>query len=871
MSASPAAPETTRRAGIFDLRGGSPALVWDDAGPESVLSYDDLGNRVDAWALRHLGATRRLVLLECDNSLDSVIAYLAVVQHGHVAIVAPPLEEGRRADLVQRYDPDVVVRGGSVDTRRVGSAHAPHPDLALMLSTSGSTGSPRMVRLSRDAVRSNAEAIASYLELTSDDVAITSLPLHYCYGLSVLHSHLVAGASVALTAASVVDTCFWDLVDRASVTSLAAVPHTVDLLEHSGFAQREVPSLRRITQAGGRLAPDRVRELARLGVRRGFDLVVMYGQTEATARMAWLPPSLAARHPDAVGRAIPDGRLDIEHPGPDGVGEIVYSGPNVMMGYADSAADLSRDHEHRVLRTGDLGRIDADGLLRVTGRANRTVKLFGLRLDLDRVERHLAADGSVRCVVDATTLHVFGPGDVVGDLPTAAAAFCGLPLSVVRSHPVEELPLTTSGKVDYAALARMALPAERPASCDLLEEYASVLGRPDATADDSFVSLGGDSLSYVELATRLEARLGRLPLDWHLTTISELGAAGTSPDRSGSKRRSRTVETSIALRAGAIVAVVASHVDLITLEGGAHLLLVLAGWNFARFQLGSPRRRERLRHGLSSLAQLVVPSVLWIGGVALVAGTYDLSTVFFVHRWAGGGGWDDNWQFWFLQALVWCCLGGLAVISVPALHRLERRAPWGFALALLAVAAVVRLAWVGLHAGPTERYTTGVVVFFFALGWAGERSRTPTRRLLVMGLATALTAGFFGQPLREVLVLAGFALMMWVPTTRLPALVARSAHVLAASSLFIYLTHWQVYPLLEDSGHRWLALWASIALGIAYGVLVAPLQRILRRWMRPGRAEDCDGPRLPPYPQQLRSNGVVEDPSPAESPGRQPR
>ena len=173
-----------------------------------------------------------------------------------------------------------------------------HPELALLLSTSGSTGSPKLVRLSDRNVSSNAHTIGSYLELTPDDRGITALPLHYCYGLSVLHSHLAAGASVVLTDASVVDPCFTDALQAHGVTNVAGVPHTFELLERSGRDRLNVPTLRFITQAGGRMAPDRVEQWVRRAERWGAKFYVMYGQTEATARMAYLPPEIARRRPE---------------------------------------------------------------------------------------------------------------------------------------------------------------------------------------------------------------------------------------------------------------------------------------------------------------------------------------------------------------------------------------------------------------------------------------------------------------------------------------------------------------------------------------------------------------------------------------------
>ncbi|WP_110182792.1 AMP-binding protein [Nocardioides solisilvae] len=859
---------------LFDLAaGGSRVALLLPGGVR--LSYAELHARVRERAAGW-GPVRRLVLVEGANRLDPLVSYLAALEGGHVALVVPHDRPEQRDAMVAAYDPDVVCSTTGDQVRRAGSAHDLHPDLALLLSTSGSTGSPKLVRLSRGNVASNAAAIAEYLRLGPDDRAVTTLPLHYCYGLSVLHSHLLAGASVALTELSVVDPCFWDLFTRVGATSLAGVPHTFELLERSGFADRHLPSLRQVTQAGGRLAPERVRALARLGASRGWELVVMYGQTEATARMAWLPPSLAAEHPGAVGVAIPGGRLRVE-PVPEatdpGVGELVYTGPNVMMGYAATPADLARGAEVTELRTGDLGR-ERDGLLEVVGRRARRAKVFGLRLDLDLLEQRLESEGlPAHCTGEERHLHAFvtdaGSGEAVR---LRLAELAGLPAGAVRVHALDALPLTASGKVDRAALTELAEVAEVAGPAEpvpdaapraampgalvdqLVAQYALVLGQPTAGPRDTFVGLGGDSLSFVELATRLERLLAcDLPPGWHVRPVAELaglaglarptdpaegagpagrpgsvdpsGSTGAGPARAGRQR----LDVTVALRALAIVLIVASHVDLVGLEGGAHLLLVLAGFNFARFQLGSPDRRERLRNGLASLVQLVVPSVLWIGGVGLLLGAYHPATALLLNQVLGSREWTDQWQFWFLEALAWLWLGSLALLAVPAVHRVERRHPLALPVALVLVTATVRFSLVGLQAGPTERYTTWVVASFFALGWAASRATTGSERLLVAALGLATVPGFFGDAGREAIVLAGLVVLLWPPRLSCPAPVARAAETLAGASLFVYLTQWQVYPPLEDAGHPVAALLAALAVGIAYARLMRPLQRRLAR------------------------------------------
>ena len=837
------APARVRRAVLPDLaeHGGRTALV----GPEGPVTYSELAGRANAFADDVLGTTRRLVLVEGANHPDSLVAYLAALQHGHVVLLVPDDAASRSGTLLDTYDPDVVVRRHG-DTwqstvRREGSAHELHPDLALLLSTSGSTGSPKLVRLSADNVLSNAESIATYLGLTPQDRAATSLPLHYCYGLSVVHSHLAVGASLLLTEGSVVDQCFWDRFDEARATSFAGVPYTFDLLERSGFAERGHPSLRYVTQAGGWLSPDLVRRYAALGDRDGWDLVVMYGQTEATARMAYLPPGLAASRPDAIGVPIPGGalRIDAVTGVEPGVGELVYSGPNVMLGYAESAADLARGRTVTELRTGDLGRL-RDGLFEVTGRTGRHAKLFGLRLDLDRVEEVASTPRTpVWCVADDDHLHAFTTRPRRTDaVRRRVADAAGLPAAAVRVQHVAELPRTAADKPDRALLERQAQlasvvethpagPVTGPAQVtpeEVRDEVALVLGRPDATVDSTFVGLGGDSLSYVELATRLSRRLGDLPPDWHTRSATELA-------RSPRPGRGVLLDPTVLLRALAILAVVGSHANLFTVVGGAHLLLAVAGYNFARFQLTDAPRATRVRNALVATAQVVVPSTLFIAAVGLSTGAYDLRTAVFLNGLLGPDHWTDQWQFWFLESLVWTSLALVALMAVRAFDSWERRRPFAMAAALLSGALVLRFAWVGVEAGPTERYTVGIVAWCFVAGWLAQRARSTAQRAVVL-LGTAIgVAGFFGDPQRELLVVLAVAALACVPSVRVPSRVASVLGVLAASSLFVYLTHWQVYPHLEDD-YPLLATLASFAVGIAYWLLMRPLVRRLGAALR---------------------------------------
>ena len=823
---------TARRVGFvaeLERHGDAVAIVDRDG---STCSYADLASRADAVAAR-LGGPGRLVLVEAANDLDGIVAYLGALRGGHVVLLAGAGGD-RSSHLVSTYGPDVVIGPGlAIVEQRAGSAHDLHPDLALLLSTSGSTGSPKLVRLSHANLEANAASIADYLGLRADDRAITSLPLQYCYGLSVLHSHLSVGAGIVCSDASVVDPCFWEAVDRHRVTNVAGVPHTFDLLARTDFADRSHPSLRFLTQAGGRMDPVQVRRWHRTGQQRGFDLYVMYGQTEATARMAYLPPSMAERRAGAVGIAIPGGSFrlaPVEGAAPD-EGELVYAGPNVMLGYAEDPADLALGRTVEELRTGDLARIGDDGVVEIVGRLRQFVKVFGLRLDLRRLGDQLAEHGiDAECLGDddGLAIAVLDDHDPV-NVRALLAERTGLPQAAIAVAAIAELPRLANGKVDAATLIRTVRAHGGPAPQDAAAgSVADVLGRLLGTTPgpgDTFVSLGGDSLTYVEASIALEERLGRLPHDWHLRTIADLD----DETAAGPERRGTRIETGVLLRAVAIVLVVGNHAGAFMVSGGAHVLFAAVGFNIARFQLASGTWGR-------SLARILVPSVIWIGGAALLQDRFHLSHALLVHGLVDGTG---RWIYWFIEALVQVLVVTALAMRVPAIRRFEQRRPLGFPALLLVPALAVRFDLV--EVGP-ERFAVfrpHEIAWIFLLGWMAARSRTGLHRAAVSAGALAAVPGFFGNPSREAVVLAGMLLLVWVPTIRVPRWLPRLAGPLASGSLYIYLTHAQVYLPLRDRSSV-LALVASLIVGLAVWRATQPIQQRIERSMHGLRATSSD-------------------------------
>ena len=563
----------------------------------------------------------------------------------------------------------------------------------------------------------------------------------------------------------------------------------------------------------------------------------MYGATEATARMAFLPPQLASSHPTAIGTPIAGGAFTIEprdtwHD--EDVGELVYRGPNVMMGYAHRPADLALGKTVDAVHTGDIARRGPDGLYELIGRNCRFVKMYGLRIDLHRVEADLRDHGVTAFCTDVDDrLAVAATGHDEADIQRIAATAAGIPAGTVQAVTVAELPMLPSGKPDYQAVRDLmsASNANETNVIGLRELFAYVL-RIDADSidpDASFVDLGGNSLSYVTMSVRLERALGTLPADWQRLPLRELEAM-PSPARRSRPWWGATLETSVALRTVAILLIVGSHAGLFELWGGAHVLLGIAGYNFGRFCLTPVPRADRMRHLRNTIAWIAGPSVAWIAIALLITNDYAPTNLLLANKFLGPHDSMTAGRLWFVEVLVWILVALAALCWLPIIDRFERRQPFTAAVAFLAVGLALRYDILGLHLG-TGAWFTVLAFWFFAVGWAAAKASTTLQRAAVTVVLIVSLYGYFDRTERELLVLTGFALLIWLPALRCPPAATVLAGVIAEASLYIYLTHFQVYPLFD--GHPLLGVVASVIVGALLTYLVTVLRKRLRGRLGP--------------------------------------
>jgi len=462
---------------IFSLDFHPSAKALYESAAQRWWSYGELIDSIREMQTLLPGSPKALVFDFCRNDIRSIVAYLASLEIGHaVALLDDNLSAESKAGLIDLYQPEFVSTTRQIPCpgyepvhetlwRRTNPTNQPlHPDLALLLSTSGSTGSPRFVRLTRRNIESNAESIAAVLAIEPSDRAITSLPIHYSYGLSVLNTHLLRGASIALTDQGLLEPGFWQTFRAAECTSLAGVPYLYQILNRLDPDRLNIPSLNTLTQAGGKLNPELIAKFSGWIARRGGRFFVMYGQTEAAARISILPSESLPARLGSVGLPLPGGSVQIAVDDelttePNRPGELIYHGPNVMMGYAAGRDDLALGNvTGGVLRTGDVAYTDEDGFIFITGRAKRDAKLFGLRINLDEVEGMLRGHGPVAVVSKGEKLRIYcehGDEELFAIYQRELAARLRIHYTAFAFERIDRIPVTSAGKIDYQNLAAL--------------------------------------------------------------------------------------------------------------------------------------------------------------------------------------------------------------------------------------------------------------------------------------------------------------------------------------------------------------------------------------------------------------------------------
>ncbi len=434
------------------------------------LTYSELDalSKAYLWKIPE----RAVVFILCDYHMDTVAFYYCMMNNHVVPLLLDrELDTQLLEDLIRVYHPQFlwIPKSRGIFSERYVSVEESdehvllatewptyplYEHLALLLTTSGSTGSQKLVRISYENLISWSNAMISALRLREDDKAITTLPMNYCYGLSVMLMHWMAGATVCVTALSVLNVGFWDFLAKSKATNFAGVPFTYKMLEKIHFLEKEYPSLRFLTQAGGKLSEEKQMLFGRELGSKGIEFYITYGQTEGVCLMTYVPCRHVTEKLGSIGIAVDGLSAYVEG---EPLGELMIEGGCVSLGYAGGWADLAKGDENKgILHTGDLAYMDEDGYIYLKGRKRRFIKLLGIRVSLDEVESILNKefpDCEFACTGEDDCLKIYGAGDVAMD---AVSDVCrrrlGMERKMLMVSMVDKLPRNSSGKLLYSEL-----------------------------------------------------------------------------------------------------------------------------------------------------------------------------------------------------------------------------------------------------------------------------------------------------------------------------------------------------------------------------------------------------------------------------------
>ena len=436
----------------------------------------------DADRFSSFTINRPLVFLLANNSYDCLTGYVGSLRaNAVVALINDSIHESMWNDLVINfkpafiYQPENLFQSENIWKQKfkfgnyvlyktnIEIDYNINDDLSLLLMTSGSTGSPEFVRLSNTNIYSNTKSICEYLKIKNNDVAITTLPMSYSYGISIINTHLFMGASLILTDRSLMEKKFWEMISSYKATTFGGVPYTFEMLKKLKFEKISIPSIEYITQAGGQLGQGLLDYFSITCVQKKIDFIVMYGQTEASPRMSYLPPSMIQQKPGSIGVSIPGGKfylIDDKHQiiGKALVeGELVYEGENVFLGYARNCYDLTKgDFNKGVLETGDMAKMDSDGYYYITGRKKRFLKLFGNRVSLDQIEQKINEAGyNCACVGVDDQMKIYTDKESdVENIYKFISQYFNINKSGFSINCIDTIPRNNSGKILYPELEK---------------------------------------------------------------------------------------------------------------------------------------------------------------------------------------------------------------------------------------------------------------------------------------------------------------------------------------------------------------------------------------------------------------------------------
>lgn len=458
-------------------------LELDKVNPNQIAAIDDQEKQISYGELLEFSTkleksikTRSIVFHFSENSVASLSFYVACMQIKAVPLLlSPQTDIGLITDLIEKYQPNYIIAPQRIchyfqgevlnetdDYKLIklsDTLHQLYDHLSLVLPTSGSTGSPKLVRHSYHNLESSSQSVSALFDLNKYDKAFLFLPMYYTMGLSVINSHLRVGATLLLVKSAMTDADFWKVLKTSNPTNITGVPYSFEILKKLRFFRMQFPSLKFITQGGGKLTNEIYDDCVTFASTNNINFVPTYGQTEGAARMTYLNSSMVTLKKGSIGKAIPNGILSIINDSGtesylgEATGEMVYRGPNVTLGYANNLQDLNLpDERFGVLYTGDLVRRDAEGFYFITGRKSSFLKLYGIRVALDEIEKIVTTNFDLQCACggnDQKMIVLITKPNINKAVTEFIVKKTGLFHQSFAVEYVEEIPRNETGKVTF--------------------------------------------------------------------------------------------------------------------------------------------------------------------------------------------------------------------------------------------------------------------------------------------------------------------------------------------------------------------------------------------------------------------------------------
>jgi len=428
---------------------------------------------------KHIQKNNILLILS-NNSYETLITYLSCIYNKTLPIFLDEnIRPNKLKEIIHKFKPNYIWSPSDIkflkekySKKNISEKnilyksdffynHKIDPKIAILLSSSGSTGSSKFIKISFKNLRHNTKTISQYLKLDKNDKTIINLPFNYSYGLSLVNTHLFVGGKILLTKSSILSKGFWNTFKNFKPTNLNGVPYTYDLLTKLYLNKIDFSCLKFITQAGGILNKEIIKKLIINSRKYNFKLYIMYGQTEASPRISYLEPNLVEKKIGSIGKPIKGGKIWIEDENKNVIkcpfqeGELIYKGPNVFMGYANNKKDLKKGYiSSNILRTGDIAEYDNEGFYFIKGRKNRYSKIYGNRVNIAEIENIFSNyQYPIVCSIKDNYLNIYCEKIInSNDLLNILKNNTTIPINRCKIYIIKKIPRTNSGKVNYSKL-----------------------------------------------------------------------------------------------------------------------------------------------------------------------------------------------------------------------------------------------------------------------------------------------------------------------------------------------------------------------------------------------------------------------------------